>query len=135
MSPPALLPGSKSTLHSDILACPTEQFGEDGGSAHWIHKAHDRLVWRGRTTGGVFSCQTPWRSSHRARIARLGDPNATRSVGVLLPPDEDKVLQDEAAPLRESVHMVRVAHLHSQLCARLLTSIPSLRLSDGPGTA
>lgn len=125
---------SKTNLHSDILVCPTEQFGEDGGSAHWIHKTQDRLLWvrssfisqlqsilgsehtstwslrqRGRTTGGLFNTRTPWRSSHRARLARLGDRNSTRSLDVLLPPDQDEALQDSEDLLGETIVKVGLA--------------------------
>ncbi|KAL7408836.1 glycosyl transferase family 90-domain-containing protein [Mrakia frigida] len=64
---------SKTKFHADILGIPVEQWGEDlpGDEVDWESKTDRRLLWRGRNTGGYFSTETPWRDSHRARLAKM----------------------------------------------------------------
>lgn len=86
---PRLLPIfslSKTHLHSDITVIPTEQWGHDNGALLWEEKSKGVLLWRGRNTGGWASKDTPWRSAHRPRLARMAFDNLTRPVDVLPPP-------------------------------------------------
>lgn len=64
---------SKLTAPFFSLPVPVEQWGEDlsGDEVTWESKTDRRLLWRGRNTGGYFSTETPWRNSHRARLAKM----------------------------------------------------------------
>lgn len=85
----ALLPMfslSKTNLHADILGIPVEQWAETPPDAKtlWADKLDDRLLWRGRNTGGYSSKDVNWRSSHRARLAALGG-DGMRGWAAVLP--------------------------------------------------
>ncbi|KAL7415370.1 glycosyl transferase family 90-domain-containing protein [Mrakia frigida] len=77
---------SKTNLHSDILVIPIEQWSEPEGALHWNEKEEGRLLWRGRNTGMQYTSLTPWRSSHRARLARLASYHLENIVEVIPPP-------------------------------------------------
>lgn len=82
---------SKTGLHADILGIPVEQWLEsasDDGATAWSEKTDDRLLWRGRNTGGVFSADVDWRSSHRARLTATSGDDVKGSFPVLPSPGE-----------------------------------------------
>lgn len=72
MRPEVLLPlfsFAKTTLHSDILLTPLEQYRDtEGWDAVWEKKLFNRAVWRGSTTGIWFDRGTWWRRSQRVRL-------------------------------------------------------------------
>ncbi|GAA5925127.1 uncharacterized protein JCM15063_004929 [Sporobolomyces koalae] len=61
---------AKTSLHSDILSTPLEQYEERymGYDPSWDGKSQNKLLWRGSTTGVEFDAKTPWRLSQRARL-------------------------------------------------------------------
>ena len=61
---------AKSTVHSDILVTPLEQYSPTyiGQDPDWERKPLDKLMWRGSTTGVNFFVENPWRDSQRARL-------------------------------------------------------------------
>ncbi|KAK4054476.1 hypothetical protein OIV83_000970 [Microbotryomycetes sp. JL201] len=65
-----LLTFAKTRMHADILATPLEQYSETyvGYEPPWEQKSHNKLLWRGSTTGVEFDKHTPWRQSQRARL-------------------------------------------------------------------
>ncbi|SCV72205.1 BQ2448_4899 [Microbotryum intermedium] len=74
---PGLRPGilepifsfSKTTMHSDILLPPLEQYWDhEPWDPEWRKKLHNKVVWRGTTTGVWFDRTTWWRNSQRVRL-------------------------------------------------------------------
>ncbi|GAA98055.1 glycosyltransferase family 90 protein [Mixia osmundae IAM 14324] len=64
---------SKTSMHSDLLATPLEQFGSRvGDDPPWDEKPYDSMLWRGSSTGADHSKGTLWKSSQRARLVALG---------------------------------------------------------------
>ncbi|GJN90731.1 hypothetical protein Rhopal_003745-T1 [Rhodotorula paludigena] len=64
---------AKTTMHSDILLTPLEQYwDQEPWDPEWEKKAHSQAVWRGSTTGVWFDRGTWWRSSQRVRIWFMG---------------------------------------------------------------
>jgi hypothetical protein len=76
---------SKTTLHSDILAVPVEQWVEDLPVVPWADRTSDKLLWRGSNTGMHYARDTPWQSSHRIRAINMTRPDAEGFVDVLPP--------------------------------------------------
>jgi hypothetical protein len=79
---------SKTNLHADILGIPVEGWRETPRNAatNWTDKQDDRLLWRGRNTGGFFSKAVDWRSSHRARLAAMSGDDARGWTSILPSP-------------------------------------------------
>lgn len=60
---------SKTTVHSDILLTPLEQYWDkEPWDPVWELKKENKAVWRGSTTGVWFDRGTWWRSSQRMRL-------------------------------------------------------------------
>jgi hypothetical protein len=90
---------SKTTLHSDILAVPVEQWVEDLPVVPWAERTSDKVLWRGSNTGMHYAKDTPWQKSHRIRAINLTRPDAEGFVDVLPPafhPHEKTQLLQEA---------------------------------------
>jgi hypothetical protein len=77
---------SKTNLHSDITVIPIEQWSDDPGAKAWKDKTDNKLLWRGRNTGGYAAKNTPWRSAHRPRLAHMAFDNLKDPVEILPPP-------------------------------------------------
>jgi hypothetical protein len=73
---------AKTSLHSDILLTPLEQFKDrEPYDPEWELKPHNKAVWRGSTTGVWFDRGTWWRSSQRVRLWFMGkDRLGTKNV-------------------------------------------------------
>ncbi|GAA6001465.1 hypothetical protein JCM10207_006679 [Rhodosporidiobolus poonsookiae] len=73
---------AKTTMHSDILLTPLEQYWDhEPWDPKWEDKQSDKAVWRGSTTGVWFDRGTWWRSSQRVRLWFMGkDKRGTRRV-------------------------------------------------------
>ncbi|GAA5940397.1 hypothetical protein JCM3775_005079 [Rhodotorula graminis] len=73
---------AKTTMHSDVLLTPLEQYWDhEPWDPEWDQKAHAKAVWRGSTTGVWFDRGTWWRSSQRVRLWFMGkDKTGTRRV-------------------------------------------------------
>lgn len=65
---------SKTNLHSDILATPLEQYSTayKEQNVAWEDKPHNKLLWRGSTTGIEFTKDREWKESQRFRMHLLG---------------------------------------------------------------
>ncbi|BGP16485.1 hypothetical protein JCM10213_001178 [Rhodosporidiobolus nylandii] len=64
---------AKTTMHSDILLTPLEQYWDhEPWDPTWEDKKYDKAVWRGSTTGVWFDRGTWWRSSQRVRLWFMG---------------------------------------------------------------
>lgn len=55
-----------------LLTAPSQFFQEIGHDPDWEDK-EARMVWRGSTTGAVFSKNTNWRQSQRARLVMFSN--------------------------------------------------------------
>ncbi|CDZ98128.1 Endoplasmic reticulum protein EP58, contains filamin rod domain and KDEL motif [Phaffia rhodozyma] len=118
---------SKTNLHSDILVIPIEQWGEDAGALHWNEKESSRVLWRGRNTGGMSSNHTPWRSSHRPRLARMGSYDLETTVEIIPSPkwiEANKFVPHPLAPPPE-------AQADDQSDGSLPTTTPEFDLPTG----
>ncbi|GAA5950638.1 hypothetical protein JCM3765_000559 [Sporobolomyces pararoseus] len=73
---------AKTSLHSDILLTPLEQFrDQEPWDPKWEDKPHNKAVWRGSTTGVWFDRGTWWRSSQRVRLWFMGkDETGSKNV-------------------------------------------------------
>lgn len=79
---------SKTSLHTDILGIPVEQWLESTSDdvPAWSDKTNNRLLWRGRNTGGSFTKDVNWRNSHRARLTATSGDDVKARIGVLPAP-------------------------------------------------
>ncbi|BGP16351.1 hypothetical protein JCM10213_004892 [Rhodosporidiobolus nylandii] len=61
---------AKTNIHSDILVTPLEQYSDTyiGYDPDWEKKEHNKLMWRGSTTGIDFYVTNDWKNSQRARL-------------------------------------------------------------------
>ncbi|GAA5908906.1 hypothetical protein JCM6882_005480 [Rhodosporidiobolus microsporus] len=61
---------AKTNVHSDVLVTPLEQYSDTyiGYDPDWEKKEHNKLMWRGSTTGDNFYVENDWRNSQRARL-------------------------------------------------------------------
>ncbi|GFZ52387.1 hypothetical protein JCM24511_10160 [Saitozyma sp. JCM 24511] len=66
---------SKTTLHADILGVSVEQVVEGMRDVPWEEKREEKVMWRGRTTGIVYSKGAPWRTTQRPRLIKLANDN------------------------------------------------------------
>ncbi len=80
---------SKTSLHTDVLGVPVEQWTDSMPNAPaWRNKKDDRLMWRGSNTGTYHSQGTPWRVSHRTRLVGMAGWEASGDVDLMGPPTE-----------------------------------------------
>ncbi|GAA6040182.1 hypothetical protein JCM8097_004167 [Rhodosporidiobolus ruineniae] len=61
---------AKTTVQADVLVTPLEQYSDTyiGYDPDWEKKEHNKLMWRGSTTGVDFEVGNDWRNSQRARL-------------------------------------------------------------------
>lgn len=81
---------SKTTVNTDILGVPTEQYQDHPEYVPWAEKTNESLVWRGSNTGAWYSTSTTWRQSHRTRLVMSSSRDADGEVD-LLPAPKSKV--------------------------------------------
>lgn len=112
---------SKTTLHSDILAVPVEQWVEDLAVVPWAERTSDKLLWRGSNTGMHYAKDTPWRTSHRIRAINITRPDAEGFVDVL-PPASQR--HDNSELLGESVAHLALADLNKKMFDVAFTGPP-----------
>ena len=97
---------SKTSLHTDVLAVPVEQWVETLPSIEWSERNNTKLLWRGSNTGVYHSSATPWRESHRTRLVHDTNKYADGEIDVLSTPG--MIHEGDAVPsMRESMQ-----HLH-----------------------
>ncbi|BEI86445.1 hypothetical protein CcaverHIS002_0607320 [Cutaneotrichosporon cavernicola] len=76
---------AKTSLNSDILITPLDQFARPKKDWAWENKRDPRLYWRGSPTGiSMMHKGVPWRDSHRWRLHLFAN-NATGERDVLVP--------------------------------------------------
>jgi hypothetical protein len=100
---------SKTTLNTDVLGVPVEQWVDKLDAPKWRDKKDDRLMWRGSNTGTYHSVETDWRSSHRSRLVGLCGWEAEGEVDFIPPPGEggdrtmgDSMLRASLGPLNKA---------------------------------
>ncbi|KAM0753101.1 hypothetical protein T439DRAFT_378824 [Meredithblackwellia eburnea MCA 4105] len=73
---------AKTTMYSDILLTPLEQFWDtEPYDPEWDAKPNNRAIWIGSTTGVWFDRTTWWRSSQRVRLYFMSkDKTGTQRV-------------------------------------------------------
>ncbi|GAA5873960.1 hypothetical protein JCM8547_001588 [Rhodosporidiobolus lusitaniae] len=74
---------AKTNIHSDILVTPLEQYSDTyiGYDPDWEKKQHNKLMWRGSTTGVNFYVENDWKNSQRARLHFVAnDKEGTKNV-------------------------------------------------------
>lgn len=97
---------SKTSLHTDVLAVPVEQWVESLPSIEWSQRNNSKLLWRGSNTGVYHSSATPWRESHRTRLVRTTNKYADGEIDIL--PTPAMVASEKKVPtLQEAMQ-----HLH-----------------------
>lgn len=91
---------AKTTMHSDLLLTPLEQYWDhEPWDPTWDQKRHAKAVWRGSTTGVWFDRGTWWRSSQRVRLWFMGkDTKGTSRVrfsgeGLETPPGVESLVE------------------------------------------
>jgi hypothetical protein len=76
---------AKTSLNSDILITPLEQFADPPKDVPWEFKRDPRLYWRGSPTGiSMMHKDVKWRDSHRWRLHLFAN-NMTGEREVLVP--------------------------------------------------
>lgn len=96
-----LFTSCKTTMHSDLLAAPMEQFDSAvGEDPDWEDKVSDKLYWRGSNTGTAWHRNALWQQTQRARLVRIANDmsNHTRPVRMA---DEHQQLEVFEAPAHE----------------------------------
>ena len=58
----------KTSMHSDLLSIPLEQYYTEVGADPLWEKKKDKVLWRGSSSGTFREKGTPWRSAHRDRL-------------------------------------------------------------------
>lgn len=107
---------AKTTMHSDVLLTPLEQYWDhEPWDPEWDKKAHAKAVWRGSTTGVWFDRGTWWRSSQRVRLWFMGkDKTGTRRVrfsgeGLETAPGVESLVEKRVATQQLMEHYVDFA--------------------------
>ncbi|KAM0753173.1 hypothetical protein T439DRAFT_286654 [Meredithblackwellia eburnea MCA 4105] len=60
---------TKTSMHSDILSASMDHFSPDVVvPMMWNKKTHNKVLWRGPTTGAYFARGNGWRTSQRSRL-------------------------------------------------------------------
>jgi hypothetical protein len=77
---------SKTSLHTDILAVPVEQWVERVEWHPWEEKNQTRLLWRGTNTGMWYSDEKDWKDSHRIRLMKAFGSKAEAESENIRPP-------------------------------------------------
>lgn len=77
---------SKTNLHVDILAVPTEQWVKSMPSIPWSERSQNKLLWRGSNTGSYYSKDEPWQNSHRVRMIKMADTTNPEPITVEILP-------------------------------------------------
>ncbi|WWC88513.1 uncharacterized protein L201_003424 [Kwoniella dendrophila CBS 6074] len=78
---------AKTSVNSDILITPTDQFHDDlGKDPVWEDKDISKLVWRGSPTGiSMMNSTLPWRQSHRIRLHHFSANTSNDPMEFMIP--------------------------------------------------
>lgn len=118
---------SKTTLNTDVLGVPVEQWMDTMPAPAWSKRKDTRLMWRGSNTGTYHSKETTWRASHRARLVGLSGWEAEGEAHVLSPPSGS-----DNRPLRDTILTANVAALNKGTLDIAFTGVP-IRKSEVAG--
>jgi hypothetical protein len=102
---------SKTALHADILAVPTEQWVESLPGIPWAERTSNKLLWRGSNTGIFYSKDTPWQQSQRIRAVNITSHSAAGIVDVLFPAS----YSSKKAQLSQAVFPIPSADINSKV--------------------
>ena len=87
---------AKTTMHSDLLCVPLEQFVNTPSSdPEWEDKTQERLIWRGSMTGVWYDATTWWRSSQRSRLHFLSQATQGTRLVRFAGEGEGKIVERE----------------------------------------
>ncbi|GAA5946845.1 hypothetical protein JCM3775_001730, partial [Rhodotorula graminis] len=110
-----LFSSTKTSVHADLLlplAAP-DFYDEVGRDPVWEQKKHNKVLWRGETTGAYHSKGSGWRQSQRARLVALANADAGDATLHLADSTSD-ALRLVTAPARDvSHHLFDVAYTGS----------------------
>ena len=92
---------AKTTVHSDILATPLEQYSSTyiGDDPDWKDKSINKLLWRGSTTGVEFAKHVKWELSQRARMHFMS--HETKGDKTILYAQADGLERQRSIPVKE----------------------------------
>ena len=91
---------AKTTIHSDVLVTPLEQYSDTyiGYDPEWKKKKHDRVLWRGSTTGANFDEHSDWRASQRSRLHFLSHEKKGKK-SILMTDGAEGAIKEETVDL------------------------------------
>lgn len=105
---------AKTSINSDILITPLEQFSSELQiDRPWEKKRDPRLLWRGSPTGiSMMTKDVDWRQSHRWRLHQFANTNSTEEIEFIVPNLAGELgLQTETAPADEAAKFFFDMHL------------------------
>lgn len=78
---------AKTSINSDILVTPLDQFADrTGRDPVWEKKSDPRLAWRGSPTGmAEMTRDVPWRQSHRVRLHHFANNHSLGLTSFMVP--------------------------------------------------
>ncbi|KAM0791241.1 hypothetical protein ACM66B_005720 [Microbotryomycetes sp. NB124-2] len=83
---------TKTAWHADLLMPPIDQYDRPlGNDPDWEEKKHDRMVWRGTTTGADLTIKHMRDYSQRMRLVRLPTQAGNLTVQVAPKDDDDRI--------------------------------------------
>lgn len=137
---------TKTLLHSDLLVpfISNDFYVETGKDPTWEGKKHNKVLWRGETTGAWHSKGSGWRNTHRARLVALANSPSTEEstlhVSSSSLPDSDFLRRTTAPQSSLTSHYLDVAYsgggpvqcsstIYDQTCTEL-TNDETLRFDN-----
>ncbi|GAA6014928.1 hypothetical protein JCM11491_002359 [Sporobolomyces phaffii] len=120
---------AKTSVHADLLvpSLSNDYYVEVGRDPTWEGKKHNKVLWRGETTGAWHAKASGWRQSQRARLVALA--NSPRSGDALVhlaaagrddsDSDSDSLRRAVAPAAAVAAHYLDVAYAGAPIqCAR-----------------
>ncbi|GAA5991217.1 hypothetical protein JCM11641_001623 [Rhodosporidiobolus odoratus] len=86
---------SKTSVHADILvpSISNDYYVEVGRDPTWEQKKHNKVLWRGETTGAYHARGTGWRQTQRPRLVELANANVGKTTLHLASLNSDDALR------------------------------------------
>ncbi|GAA5864178.1 hypothetical protein JCM3774_001246 [Rhodotorula dairenensis] len=78
----------KTSVHADLLfpSITSDYYAEVGRDPLWEQKKHNRVLWRGESTGAYHAKGTGWRQTQRARLVQLANEDSGQTMFHLADP-------------------------------------------------
>lgn len=93
---------SRTLRNTDITMVPLDAQYQDVAKVKWESKSHDRVFWRGSTTGLSQKKTTSWRQSQRQRLHWFANNNTEATADVLIQrPGQDTPAAVESWPVKQ----------------------------------